>query len=105
MLAQLGYTVIIPARPGLESEAEGTKKAITAACEGAKLIVPAVGLNLGSLASVKEFAATINSSQERIDLLCMNAGRGGGANDPREETGDGLEAIMQVIRCAQLYEI
>ena len=96
MLAGLGYTVIIPSRPGLEKEAEGTKSAILKSSPEAKLIIPDDSLNLGSLASVRKFAAAMKSSQQRIDLLCLNAGRGGGAKDPREETVDGLEAIMQV---------
>ena len=31
-----------------------------------------------------------------IDVLALNAGRGGGAKDPRDQTDDGCEAIMQV---------
>ena len=31
-----------------------------------------------------------------LALLCLNAGRGGSARDPRERTADGVESIMQV---------
>ena len=92
LLAKMGVTVIVPKRPGLEDEAVGTEKVVLAAAPGAKLIFPAVPLDLRSVASVRAFADHIRGTQPRIDRLCLNAGRGGGPLDPREITGDGMEA-------------
>jgi len=96
LLASCGYTVIVPARPGLESEALDTKNAIRATVPGASVVVPAVALDLRSFQSVREFAAEVKMVQPRIDVLCLNAGRGGGSSDPREVTSDGFEEIVQV---------
>ena len=39
---------------------------------------------------------TVRAEEPRLDALCLNAGRGGAAGDPREVTVDGREAVMQV---------
>ena len=96
LLARIGYEVVLPARSGLAAEANGSKEAILAAVPEAKVVVPSEPLNLESLASVRRFAAAMRQlSEGRLDLLCLNAGRGGSAADSREETVDGIEAIMQ----------
>ena len=98
-LAQLGFHVIIPARPGpAGAESEGAMKAIMKQVPGAKVTVPTATLDLNSLTSVRSFCAAIvsDSAVPKIDVLALNAGRGGGKDDPRELTADGHEAIMQV---------
>ena len=96
LLARLGYELVLPARSGFEAEASGSALAIRAAVSGAKITVPSVTLDLESLRSVRAFACTVRQQFDRIDLLCLNAGRGGSAAYAREQTGDGLEEIMQV---------
>ena len=95
-LAAVGYTVIIPSRSGLEADAEGAKRGILREFPNAKVVIPKTPLDLGSFPSVRAFGAAIRHSYKKIDRLCLNAGRGGGVNDPREVTIDGQEAIMQV---------
>jgi len=95
-LARLGFSVLVPARPGMERDAQEAVAAVARAVPGAKLEVPATTLDLGSFASVRAFAAAVRESLGCLDLLCLNAGRGGGQDDPREVTQDGHEAIMQV---------
>jgi len=96
LLARCGFTVVVPARPGLEKETHAAVEAVRQAVSGAKLVVPIATLDLGSFASVRSFCAAIRDEQPCLDLLCLNAGRGGGRDDPREITTDGHEAIMQV---------
>ena len=96
LLAALGCTVIVPCRPGLEEEAAGTMRAIAREVPGARVVVPEAKLDLSSLASVRSFAAAMRRQYERLDFLCLNAGRGGSRGDPRQETEDGLESILQV---------
>jgi len=101
LLAHCGYTVIIPARPGLESEAQGAMSAISEAVPEAKIVIPPSTLDLRSFASVRVFSKSVREAHPCIDVLCLNAGRGGGSSDPREDTGDGHEAIMQVNTTSQ----
>jgi len=104
-LAQLGYHVIIPARDGpARAESEGAMKAIRNQVPDAMVTVPETPLDLDSLKSVRAFSVAIAAHPEvwRLDVLSLNAGRGGGASDPREVTEDGLEAIMQINTAAQV---
>jgi NAD(P)-dependent dehydrogenase (short-subunit alcohol dehydrogenase family) len=96
MLAGLGYTVIMPQRPGFEEEATGAVSSITAAFPDAKLVVPETTLDLNSNASSAAFAAAVAAAYGQLDLLCLNAGRGGSVIDPRDVTSEGTEAVMQV---------
>jgi len=118
MLCALGYVVIVPGRAApLDREAVGAKRAIEAAVGGAvggggggsgggggggEILIPSEPLDLGSFASVRAFAASVRAALAAraeplpLSLLCLNAGRGGSAKDPRELTRDGHEAIMQV---------
>lgn len=105
MLAHLDYTLILPARTGFDDEAQGALSAIQMAVPTAKVFMPDEKLDLESLQSVRNFAASLRlqfkyrialSEYKKIDLLCLNAGRGGSNGDRREETCDGIEAIMQV---------
>lgn len=95
-LAHIGYTVIMPGRPNMSHETEGAAAAIKAAIPEASLVVPEETLDLGSLTSVRKFAASMLAKEMPVHHLLLNAGRGGGVDDAREETGDGNEAIMQV---------
>ena len=58
-------------------EAESAVKAITAASPGTSVRVSTLPLDLGSFESVRAFGAGCRRDLERIDLLCLNAGRGG----------------------------
>ena len=82
---------------------QGTVEAIKRDVPGARLSVPAVPLDLRSFASVKAFGASLRGGGlPAIDRLCLNAGRGGGKDDPRETTPDGHEAIMLSPRAFRL---
>jgi len=96
LLARLGFEVIIAVRPGFEKEAAAAARAIVEAVPAAAVVVPEVGLDLASFASVRGFAAHLRSRLAALDVFCCNAGRGGAAGDPREETEDSMEAIVQV---------
>eukprot|EP00928_Gymnodinium_smaydae_P080778 TRINITY_DN64408_c0_g1_i1.p1 TRINITY_DN64408_c0_g1~~TRINITY_DN64408_c0_g1_i1.p1 ORF type:complete len:469 (-),score=59.84 TRINITY_DN64408_c0_g1_i1:193-1476(-) len=100
MLAHLGYEVILPARTGFEEEASGAAAAIQRAVPSAKIVVPSAKLDLDSLESVRNFSKCVRYldglSSAGLSLLCLNAGRGGSKGDAREETADGIEAIMHV---------
>ena len=108
MLCALGYVVIVPGRAApLDREAVAAKRAIEAAVGGGgggggEILIPAEPLDLGSFASVRAFAVSVRAALAAraqplpLSLLCLNAGRGGSAKDPRELTSDGHEAIMQV---------
>ena len=54
LLARCGYTVIIPARPNFEEDAEGAATAIARETPGADVVIPATKLDLTSLASCRE---------------------------------------------------
>uniref|UniRef100_A0A7S4Q151 Protochlorophyllide reductase n=2 Tax=Alexandrium monilatum TaxID=311494 RepID=A0A7S4Q151_9DINO len=96
-LARLGFDVLVPARPGMEGDAQAAAEAAKGvAAPGVKVSVPAATLDLGSFESVRSFGATMREALPSLDLLCLNAGRGGGRDDRREVTGDGHEAVMQV---------
>mmetsp|Transcript_97220 Transcript_97220/g.217642 ORF Transcript_97220/g.217642 Transcript_97220/m.217642 type:complete len:392 (-) Transcript_97220:21-1196(-) len=96
-LAQLGFDVLVPARPGMEGDAKAAAEAASkVAAPGAKVSVPVATLDLSSFDSVRRFGSAMREALPCLDLLCLNAGRGGGRDDPREATGDGCEAIMQV---------
>eukprot|EP00747_Dinoflagellata_sp_TGD_P053524 gnl/TRDRNA2_/TRDRNA2_148503_c0_seq2.p1 gnl/TRDRNA2_/TRDRNA2_148503_c0~~gnl/TRDRNA2_/TRDRNA2_148503_c0_seq2.p1 ORF type:complete len:415 (-),score=67.78 gnl/TRDRNA2_/TRDRNA2_148503_c0_seq2:26-1201(-) len=96
-LARLGFDVIVPARPGQENDAHAAANAVQKlAVPGARISVPAVTLDLNSFNSVRRFGAAMRENLSALDLLCLNAGRGGGQDDAREISGDGHEAIMQV---------
>eukprot|EP00656_Telonema_subtile_P000487 TRINITY_DN10224_c0_g1_i2.p1 TRINITY_DN10224_c0_g1~~TRINITY_DN10224_c0_g1_i2.p1 ORF type:complete len:399 (-),score=74.32 TRINITY_DN10224_c0_g1_i2:146-1342(-) len=101
LLVKLGYEVIVPGRIGFEAEEAGVVAAVTRAVPDAKVIVPDVKLELGDLNSVRAFAADMLSKYEKLDLLCLNAGRGGAKGDPRTATVDGHEAIMQINSTSQ----
>jgi len=96
MLATLGFQVIVPRRPGFQEEAEAAVKAIKAEVPDAKLIVLETSMDLASFETVRAFAAHVRRMFDCLDVLCLNAGRGGASGDEREVTEDGLEAIMQV---------
>lgn len=96
-LARLGFDVLVPARPGMEGNAQAAAEAASnGAAPGAKVSVPATTLDLASFDSVRRFGDALTEVLPCLDLLCLNAGRGGGRDDAREATGDGHEAVMQV---------
>ena len=74
-------------------------QAIRGATEGAQVEVEE--LDLGSLASVRRFAARFNSQNRRLHLLVCNAGVM--APPRRIETPDGLEQQFQVGEHAQVH--
>jgi len=96
LLARLGYEVIVPGRAGFEADDAGAIAAVLRAVPGAKVVMPEAKLDLGSFESVRAFAAAVRQSRGRLDLLCLNAGRGGSKSDPRDVSADGHEAIVQV---------
>mmetsp|Transcript_132946 Transcript_132946/g.413356 ORF Transcript_132946/g.413356 Transcript_132946/m.413356 type:complete len:402 (+) Transcript_132946:36-1241(+) len=96
LLAHVGYEVVLPGRAGFEAEDAGAAAAIRRAVPNAKVVVPEAKLDLGDFASVRAFASAVRSSYGRLDVLCLNAGRGGSKDDPRDESVDGHESIMQV---------
>ena len=93
LLARCGYTVIVPARTGFEDDAEGAKAGILRETPGADVIVPSTLLDLTSIESCNAFGAAMCGEYDTLEVLCLNAGRGGAAGDPRDET-DGLESVM-----------
>ena len=96
LLAAVGLVVVLPARPNLEFEAHGAAAAIRAAVPGATIEVPEVPLDLRSFASVRAFGAHLRERGGAIDVLCLNAARGGGPRDTRETTTEGHEVVMAV---------
>ncbi|KAL3917817.1 MAG: hypothetical protein SGPRY_006257 [Prymnesium sp.] len=96
LLAAVGMVVLIPARPHLPHEAAGAVAAIRASLPNADVRVPSVPLDLGSLASVREFCAHLRAEEGQLDVLGLNAGRGGSENNALELSEDGFEATMQV---------
>ena len=96
ILAAVGMVVILPSRPNLEHEAHGAAAAIRAAIPNARVEVPEVPLDLRSFESVRRFGAALRGGPGALDVLCLNAGRGGSSHDKLERTADGHEVIMQV---------
>jgi hypothetical protein len=96
MLAHLGFELILPTRSGFDDETEGAVKAITKLVPGAKIHIPKARLDLESLQSVRDFSKCLKAEWNCLDVLCLNAGRGGSKGDIRKTTADGMEAIMQV---------
>jgi NAD(P)-dependent dehydrogenase (short-subunit alcohol dehydrogenase family) len=96
MLVHLGAEVIVPWRVGFEEETAAAITAITAASVGGSVRMSKAPLDLTSFVSVREFAAACRKELPQLDLLCLNAGRGGSKGDPIEVTTDGCEAIVQV---------
>jgi len=96
LLAAVGLIVVLPARPGLEFETRGAAAAIRAAVPGAAVEIPDVPLDLASFASVRAFGTHVRDSAHPIDVLCLNAGRGGSAREARQVTVDQEEIVMQV---------
>jgi NAD(P)-dependent dehydrogenase (short-subunit alcohol dehydrogenase family) len=84
-LASRGAHVVVGCRSA--TRADSAVDAITAASPGSSLEV--VSIDLGSLASVREAAASISRRHPRIDILCNNAGI---ALMPRAHTVDGFES-------------
>jgi len=84
-LAEAGATVILAGR----NEAKGAEALakLKAACPAAKASFQKV--DLASLVSVREFAASVSSSNEKLDILVNNAGVM--APPKRETTADGFE--------------
>ena len=93
LLAAVGMVIILPARPNLEHEAFGAAEAIRSAVPHALIDIPPVGLDLASFASVREFSSHLRANGSAIDVLCLNAGRGGSDSDTIERTEDGAEVI------------
>ena len=89
MLAGAGASVVMAVRHPARGEA--ARADILATHPGAALEVR--HLDLGSLTSVRAFAAGVAAAHPRIDLLVGNAGVMG---IPRRETADGFEAQFGV---------
>ena len=100
-MARLGYEVIVPGRVGFEREEAGVVAAVSRDVPDAKIVVPNVKLELGDLGSVRAFAAWVGQNYQRLDLLCLNAGRGGAKGDLRSVTADQHEAIVQINATSQ----
>ena len=83
-LAAHGARVVIGAR-NLE-KAEAARKSVEAGVPGAAVEIQK--LDLGSLASIAEFAAAVTAAHPRIDLLFNNAGL---MAVPEGKTADGFE--------------
>lgn len=88
-LAKVGATVILACR-NLE-KAEAAKAEILAQVPDAKLEV--MPLDLGSLSSVREFAASYKDKYSQLDLLINNAGI---MFPPYSKTEDGFESQIGV---------
>ena len=79
LLAAVGLTIILPARPGLLHEATSARDAILASVPGATVVVPEPSLDLASFASVRTFATHLTGEKgdvRVIDVLVLNAGIG-----------------------------
>eukprot|EP01047_Picozoa_sp_COSAG01_P046756 COSAG01_NODE_4414_length_5050_cov_27.191476_3_plen_330_part_00 len=96
LLARMGFDIIVPQRTGFEDDAAGAAAAIERDVPGARVSVPAVALDLQSLESCRMFGAAMCASGRlsSLDLLCLNAGRGGASGDPRDSDAEGRESIM-----------
>ncbi|KAL1137951.1 hypothetical protein AAG570_009646, partial [Ranatra chinensis] len=86
-IAKRGARVILACR-NLES-ANQVKEEIVRETKNENIVV--LKLDLSSLKSVREFAAAVNKSESRLDVLIHNAGV---ANTRKETTEDGLEMTM-----------
>jgi len=96
LLAAVGLVVVLPARPDLQFETQGAAAAIRAALPKAIVEVPDVPLDLASYESVRAFGEHMRTGGSTIDVLCLNAARGGSESDKAEVTADDHEATMQV---------
>lgn len=96
LMAKMGATVIAPGLPGRDGETKSMETGVKRDVPGCDLVVDIPPLDLRSKKSIAEFGAAIRAKYPRVDILCLNAGRGGGTEDPKELTVDGTEAIMQV---------
>ena len=67
----------MPARPRFEDDAVGAAEAIGRESPGAKVVVPGTPLDLTSLASCRAFGKAMVAELGTLDVLCLNAGRGG----------------------------
>jgi NAD(P)-dependent dehydrogenase (short-subunit alcohol dehydrogenase family) len=98
MLAGPGTHIIVHGRNverGNEVVAEAVAKGATARF---------VGADLGSLAQVRELAATIQREYPRLDVLVNNAGIGRGQDGaPREVSADGYELRLAVNYLSHYY--
>jgi len=83
-LAEHGARIVLACRDASKAEAAATR--ITGAVPGA--VVEVVGLDLASLASVRQAAAQIRSRHEQLDVLINNAGL---CWPPFGRTQDGFE--------------
>ena len=92
----LPQVVVLPARPDLQFETQGAAAAIRAALPKAIVEVPDVPLDLASYESVRAFGEHMRTGGSTIDVLCLNAARGGSESDKAEVTADDHEATMQV---------
>lgn len=88
-LAARGARVIMACRD--LGKANGVRESIVAKTNNSQVVVKR--LDLGSLASVREFAAEILQEEKHIHVLINNAGAGGLLN---KRTRDGLQLGMQV---------
>uniref|UniRef100_A0A7S1A8Y6 Protochlorophyllide reductase n=1 Tax=Noctiluca scintillans TaxID=2966 RepID=A0A7S1A8Y6_NOCSC len=93
IMARCGYTIIVPKRTGFEDDAAGAVEGIQRETPGATVIVPDLPLDLTSLDSCRTFGQSLVAEYQTLDVLALNAGRGGAKDDPREEI-DGMETIM-----------
>jgi len=86
-LAEDGWTVLLHGRSRERGEAA------LAEVPGARLYLA----DLSSLAEVRRLADEVLAHEERLDVLCNNAGVGSGARGtPRAESADGLELRFAV---------
>jgi NAD(P)-dependent dehydrogenase (short-subunit alcohol dehydrogenase family) len=86
-LAARGATVVLACR----DRGKGERAATLIRGESPHADLHVVGLNLASLASVREAAGEILSVSQRLDLLINNAGV---MQVPYQRTGDGLELTL-----------
>ncbi len=87
-LAEKGAELVLAVRDTRKGEACAAR--IRAACAGAKISVGT--LDLASLAAVRDFAARMNDSLAKIDVLLNNAGLG--FQPQRQTTRDGFEGMF-----------
>lgn len=87
--AKRGARVILACRN--PARAEEARSRIMSETDNANVHIKI--LDLGSLASVREFAKDVNATEQRLDILVNNAGAAG---FDQATTADGLSASMQV---------
>jgi NAD(P)-dependent dehydrogenase (short-subunit alcohol dehydrogenase family) len=88
-LAALGATVVMTARNRGKGEAAVAEVRERTGNERVQLAI----LDLGSLASIRAFAAEFLATHDRLDVLVNNAGL---ITDRRSETADGFEEMFGV---------